>query len=304
MPKKIPILKKRVWLQTYEEGKSEASIAHGDHCDIRTVKKGIEEARRERDTHLARADLIKESLRGHNQHLLSLIRELMPALIPLPSNQAIPWSENPTADSIAVAGGLVRYETWPKPKVLSITLDVETKVEWEYVQEHLKRDRFGVMLGQWEKALFSHFEARMAMKRKLTELLKEKTGYQLASRPVDAPCLYTSSADILLKPTIEWLLEPEATRDPAENIDIDLDSDEIRYAYGTAVAYAPGATQKCRDNIISALNELKTSQEAENIIDTYRSNADSATKARRSAEEIDMMGLVPGQCRICQRLGM
>lgn len=304
MPKKIPILKKREWLQTYEEGKSEASIAHNDHCDIRTVKKGIEEARRERDAHMARADLIKESLRGHNQRLLSLIRELMPALIPLPSNQVIPWNENPTTDSISVVGGLVRYETWPKPKVISITLDVETKVEWEYVQEHLKRDRFGAMFDQWKKALVSHFEARMAMKRKLTELLKEKTGYQLASRPVNAPCLYASSADILLKPMIEWLLEPEATRDPAENIDIDPDREEVRYSYGTAVAYAPGATQNCRDNIISALNELKKSQEAKNVFNTYRPNADSATKARRSAEEIDMMGLVPGQCRICQRLGM
>jgi len=304
MPRKVPIVEKREWLSDYESGKSEASIASKARRDVRTVKKGVEEARRERDAHLARADLIKESLRGHNQRLLSLIRELMPALIPLPSNQVIPWSENPTADSIAVAGGLVRYETWPKPKVLSITLDVETKVEWGYVQEHLKRDRFGLMLGQWKKALVSHFEARMAMKRKLTELLKEKTGYQLASRPVNAPCLYTSSADILLKPTIEWLLEPEVTRNPAENINIDPDNEEVRYSYGTAVAYAPGATQKCRDNIISALNELKTSQEAKNVIDTYGPNVDSATKARRSAEEIDMMGLVPGQCRICQRLGI
>ncbi len=304
MPKKFSILKKREWLQNYEGGKSEASIASDNRCDIRTVKKGIEEVRRERDAYLARADLIKESLRNHNQRLLGLIRELVPALIPLPSNQVIPWSENPNTDLVTFTGGVARYEAYPQPKVLSITLDVETKVEWEYVQEHLKRDHFGVMLGRWKKTLVSHFEARMAIKRKLVELLKEKTGYQLRRRPVDVPCLYASSVGILLQPTIEWLLETTVTREPAENIDIDPESDEVRYNYGTAVAYAPGATQRCRDNIINALNELETSPEAKSVVITYRPNADSATKARRSAEEIDMMGLIPGQCRICQRLGI
>ena len=304
MPKKIPILKKREWLQAYEEGKSEASIASDNRFDIRTVKKGIEEARRERDAYLARADLIKESLRTHNQRLLNIIREFLLALIPLPTNQLIPFNEESTTDSITIVGGKVQYENWPQPKVLSITLDVETKVEWEYVQEHLKRDRFWRMLNQWEKALASHFEARMAVKRKLAELLKEKTGYRLAGRPVDTPCLYASSVNVLMKPVIEWLLEPTFTRDPAGNIDVDPNSDEIRYNYGTAVAYAPGATQECKDNIISALNELKTSTEAKSVINTYSANDDSAKKARRSAEEIDMLGLVPGQCRICQRLGV
>jgi len=304
MPKKVSILKKRDWLQAYEEGKSEASIASGDKFDIRTVKKGIEEARRERDTHLARADLIKESLRAHNQRLLNVIRELLPALIPLPTNQLIPFSEDPATDSIIIVGGKVQCENWPQCKVLNIALDVESKVEWEYVQEHLKRDRFWGMLNQWKKALASYFEARMALKRELAELLKEETGYRLAGRPVNAPCLYAYSVDILSKSVIEWLLEPTVTLDPAKNIDIDPDNNEIRYNHGTAVAYAPGALERCRDNIIGALNELKTSPEAKSVINTYRPNADSATKARRSAEEIDMMGLVPGQCRICQRLGM
>ncbi len=304
MPKKVSVLTKREWLLAYEEGKSEASIASGDKFDIRTVKKGIEEARRERDAHLARADLIKESLRAHNQRLLNVIRELLPAFIPLPTNQLIPFSEEPTSDSVKIMGGKVQCRSGPQCQVLSIALDVETRVEWEYVQEHLKRDRFWGMLNQWEKALASHFEARMGVRRKLAELLKAKTGYRLAGRPVDAPCLYASSVDILSEPAIEWLLEPTVTHDPAKNIDIDPANNEIRYNHGTAVAYAPGALERCRDNIINALNELKESPEAKSVITTYRANENTAIKARRSAEEIDMMGLVPGQCRICHRLGM
>ena len=44
MPKKIPIVEKRRWLQDYEQGKSEAAIASQNHRDLRIIKKGIEEA--------------------------------------------------------------------------------------------------------------------------------------------------------------------------------------------------------------------------------------------------------------------
>jgi len=59
MPKKIPIVDKRGWLQDYEQGKSEAAIASQNHRDLRIIKKGIAEARRERVVNLARADLVK-----------------------------------------------------------------------------------------------------------------------------------------------------------------------------------------------------------------------------------------------------
>jgi len=304
MPKKFPVVKKREWLQNYENGKSEISIARENHCDIRTVKKGIDEIRRERDTLLARSDLIKESLRNHNQRLLSLIRELIPIIIPMPFNQVIPRSELLNTDLYTFSGGSFRYQQFPQLQVLSITLNVETKVEWEYLQEHLKRDHFETMFRKWKKTLVSHYEARMVLVQRFTRLLREHTGYQLSHSPADSPCLYTSVLDILLPPIIEWLLVLKDARSPLKNIDINPGNDEIRYNFGTAIAYAPGDTQRCKDNIINALNELKTSSEAVNVVTTYKQNADWATKAKHAAEEIDMMGLVPGRCRICQRLGI
>jgi len=49
MSRKIPMVTKKQWLKEYEEGKSQSAIATKYRRDIRTIKKGIEEARRERD---------------------------------------------------------------------------------------------------------------------------------------------------------------------------------------------------------------------------------------------------------------
>jgi hypothetical protein len=48
MPKKFSVTDKNKWLEEYENGKPEASIASGSSCDLRTVRRGIEEARRQR----------------------------------------------------------------------------------------------------------------------------------------------------------------------------------------------------------------------------------------------------------------
>ena len=76
MPKKISIIDKREWLRLDEEGKSEAWIAKEKKRNIRTIKKGIEDARRERDAQLARSELLRGALRNHQDHMLALINEL------------------------------------------------------------------------------------------------------------------------------------------------------------------------------------------------------------------------------------
>lgn len=304
MPKKISIVKKRQWLRAYEEGKPEASIASQNRCDVRTIKKGIEEARRERDASLARADLLKEALRNHNESLLKIIFEILPALIPMPSNQPIPWKEKPISGLVAIPGGEARYENWPEPRVLSITLDVEARTEWEPLQEHIKRDRLGEALSQWKKGLVSHLEARMAAKEKLATLLQAKTGYEMADKTVDTPSLAPYSVDVLFQPVLEWLLGIAGTSNIEHNINLDLNRGEVNYADGPTLAYVPRKEEECRKNIIHGLNLLQDSDEAKSVLDTFKTAQRLTTKARQAAEEICMLGLLPGQCRICRRLGM
>lgn len=91
MPRKVSMVTKKQWLTEYDEGKTQISIANEHKRDVRTIKKGIEDARRERDITFARAELLKEALRKHNSDLMSLLEQLMIVLQPLPMSQSIPW---------------------------------------------------------------------------------------------------------------------------------------------------------------------------------------------------------------------
>ena len=111
MPKKFSMLEKRKWLQAYESGTTEAEIAKGGNCIIRTVHKGTQEARLERDGVAARADLIKDALRKHNENLLSVIGELLPVLIRPTASQRVPVGGS--SGAIPITGGKAQFELWP-----------------------------------------------------------------------------------------------------------------------------------------------------------------------------------------------
>jgi len=303
MPKKFPITRKREWLKAYEEGRSEASIASEEHCDVRTLKKGIREARLERDATLVRSDLMKEALRNHNENLLELIRGIL-LVIKLPGHdQSIPWKHEESSGSIRIEGGRVQYESWPEIKVTNTTMDAEDKPEWELLTEHLKTDRLWKLLSQWEKALAAHLEARMIMKPKLVNLLQKKTGYQIADKPTDGHFLYSDSVDFLFQEEIKQLLEPASASNLMENIVAAPDTGRVTYA-SLSLGRAPGSEEECRRHILDMLDELRVSTEARSVINTYKVAKDLTAKARRAAEEILMLRLVPGHCRICRRLGM
>ena len=95
MPKKFSITDKKKWLEDYENGKPEASIAGDSSCDLRTIRRGIEEARRGRDAQTARIDLLKRALLNHQEHLLNKLEELLSTLtMPAHDWAALSWVED------------------------------------------------------------------------------------------------------------------------------------------------------------------------------------------------------------------
>ena len=70
MPKIVPFEQKRKWLQRYDQGETEASIARAERRDLRTVTKGIQEARVERDLSAARGSVLTKAIEAHYADLL------------------------------------------------------------------------------------------------------------------------------------------------------------------------------------------------------------------------------------------
>jgi len=303
MSRKISMVTKRQWLKEYEEGKPEIAIATRYKRDVRTIKKGIEEARRERDITFARADLLKEALRKHNADLMNLLEQLAGVLQPLPTSQAIPWQESDTWP-LTFPGGEAQYETWPDVRVSNVTLDIEPEARWQLLLEHLKHDPLPKTLRDWKRTLSSHIEARVSLKQELAELLESKTGYQLENKPAGDRCLFTSAVDHLFDYLLMGLPHSIDIARMVNNIAADSNTGQVKYGEGTTLALAPGEEEDCKNNIIDALKELSTKEAMGTVITTYEMHRTSSDKASKAVEEIRMMGLVPGQCRICRRLGM
>jgi len=182
-------------------------------------------------------------------------------------------------------------------------MDAEDKPEWELLTEHLKTDRLRQLLGQWKIALAAHLEARMIIKLKLVNLLQERTGYQIADKSTDSHFLYSASVDFLFQEEIHQLLKLASARNLMENIVAVPDTGRVEHA-GLSLACAPGSEEECRQHMLDTLDELRVFAEATSVINTYKVIKDLTARARRAAEEILMLGLVPGHCRICRRLGM
>jgi hypothetical protein len=70
------------------------------------------------------------------------------------------------------------------------------------------------------------------------------------------------------------------------------------------LAVTPSREQETKQNLLDALRILIESPEIEPVVDTYQALEQSAVKTRQVVEGIRLLGLVPGQCEICRRLGM
>ncbi len=302
MPRKFEDAKKREWLELYDQGKSEKWIANRAKCDVRTVRKAINEARLKRDVVVARMDLVKDALRKHQDSLLEEIERIMSDLVMPPKDLAV--------------------LSWQRGKN-SILNDTDEQIESGSTQdgamrrllkEHLKNDKLWRMLAQWQKARASHLAARAAFQRKSAALIQEKTGYKLVDgdRPAPFVCSYTAGP-LIYKAAIDKAFVTatagkkaggSAVKNIEPAISVNTENGDVSYENRFRLAVAPGNEYKTKQHLLDALEDLAKSHEVEAVVETYQALEQATTRARQVVEDIKLLGLVPGQCEICRRLGM
>ena len=305
MPKKLPPKEKDAWIEAYEEGLTYTQIASKYKRDYRTVKKAIEEARRSHDAISARVELLKDAIKQHQVGLRKTADSILQALV-IPSLQlTLPW-RNPPDPSILDIPGLNVVCQSVDPPAVEATYDKEGTLLWELLQEHIRRDQIWGAAVKWKDSLVSNLGARIALKSRAAAVLEEKTGYRLQENPEQPPYL-------LVKPLLNVLYESALNQGLGisyapvleNNIGVDTDSGMVIYGNGRLVmAASPGAEEQCKEDIIGACRALAVSEEAKAAVETYGELERLTTRAKRMAEEIMLLGLIPGDCSVCRRLGM
>ena len=305
MPRKFSSADKNKWLELFDKGKSEIQIAKEHaHCDARTVKKGIDQARRVRVAHIAQIELVKDALRNHQNDLLRTMEGIMAELHVPPPDLVIPWELEKNPSPAPVAGVTVRFTLQEGP---TVAFQSDDSIMWELLGEHLKRTRTWTVLVQWRKALSEHILARVLLQREAVILLKEKTGLELFDLPPEQGSYLMSAfaVPLLYEAALHAALGIDDSKDLEHEIMVYSENGEVVYRYSNMpIAHVPGAEEECRQQILEALSELEASAETKKVADTYAKVVELTGKTRRSVEEMTLVGLIPGQCRACRSLGL
>jgi len=295
-------IRDRHWLEQYDSGESEAAIAKGAHRDVRTVKKRIAQARREREVYSARLELMKNALKQHQGRLLNALREVESALVIPARDLWRAWRQNAPSSPLGFMGSTATYEAG---KGWTVELAVESKLEWGLVQEHLKGDPMWASLTAWGRVFAAHVEARVNLEAKCANLLMEKTGYKLVDRSDEPPFLYSyGTLDLIYQSVLDRALGVEQATKLEDTIVVDTESGVVWWYSNKKLAEAPGEEGRCKANILAAIKEALESREAAKVEQSYKELVEATTKTRRVVEEILLLELVPGECRVCRRLGI
>ena len=304
MPKKFLPHHKKNWLELSESGKSEKWIANQTKCDPRTVKKGIEEARRERNAAIAQIELVKEALRDHKDQLLAVIDDIKSVLVMPPENIEIRREKDGTLAPIPLSGATVRPD---KSGGLMLLVQAEERVEWELLQEHLRGDKIWKIFRQWKESILAYIKAIIDLELAAGRLIKARTGLKLVDetpRSAETGYICPAVVELFYKVALRRSLGIKDGTNIEERIVASPDGYVRNGEGGTELAYAPNSQEDCKNKLLDALREIYESPEAEQVSISYKEAQELTDKTKRILDEISLLRLVPGSCRVCRRLGV
>jgi hypothetical protein len=241
--------------------------------------------------------ITKDALLKHQESLLEELDKILLALyLPTSSYVVLPWHHG---------GDFILTESETDVSTLTSTLRSEEGALRRLLKEHLKNDRLWKVLPQRGKAYIAHLTARTILQSKIVAVIQEKTGCKLVdSNDVQQPFLYSyTTGDLFFRTILQYAFGDQKNIDLEREIIANTANGDIRY-HSLVLGEAPGNEQKVKDKLIEAFRELKGTDEAVTVVDTYKTLEEATLKARQVIEQIKLFGFIQGQCEICQRLGM
>jgi hypothetical protein len=304
MPKKIPMSEKREWLTDYDEGNPAAKIAKQKHKALKVIKRGIEEARAERDGAAARAEIVKDALVKHQQQLMGIIQRLLEAAEVPPPDLELRREKSGALAPVPLSAGRITYTP---AQGLIVELSDENTTLWKLLKEHLTRDRLWSAIRKWKEALIPHIKARLDLKTAIKTLLEIETGFEVIDdKPVDSKTaiIYPHAVNLFYIVHIRKALGIPDETNPQERM-VASDDGYVRHGGGgSEMTYCPGKQEQCREALIKAFKKIPDLPEIKRTIATELELRNMSNKLKQLLEDIRLMGFIPGRCRICSRISL
>lgn len=288
MSKKISIQEKRRWLDLYEQGKTEVQIAREVKRDPRTIVKGLEEASKDRRLASVEAEMLRSALYNHRDQLIDILKNIAAMLVIPPHNLELREEEEGILAPISLSGALLKQDS---ERQMILEIHDEDKLEWELLKEHLKQDKLWDLIEQWRKALINHISARWQFKQAIKSNLLRDVDL-IAPKFADSKQLdnwLNELVDLFYDVTTQRILGVLNKTDVRSVID------------GKLAGY--NDTSEAGDKLVSIFDNLPDSIEASKVESTYEQLAGITKLAKRQVDEILLLGMITGKCRVCRRLG-
>lgn len=305
MPKTYPNSKKEKWLVQLAQGKSPGQIASEAHCDERTVKRAIQEIRSRRAAQEALTQLYQEALRDHMNKLNAALDMIIEELhLPDPYLTEIAWSEIKPSRIFSKTDKETGKE---EAKVLGQGHDAFS--DSALLAEHLRNSKPWRAFADWNRSREKHRNACGQLQKKALSVLLETTGLMVRDKGEDitTPFLYAeNSGDLLCRTAIKHLSGQENAPDLEKELNVDPERGVVRH-YTTVLAEGFKDTNKlseCRDNIVKSFKILKESPEVQQVLNIFKQLQVTLPKVRNELRAVRLMGILPGQCRICHQFGL
>jgi hypothetical protein len=303
MPRTYPDSKKEQWLAQLSRGTSPKQIASKSGCDQRTVVRAAQEIRSRRAAQEALTQLYKDALREHMNKLNTTLDTIIDDMrLPDQFMTEIAWLQIATSHTISSPVGETGGE-----RVLGNWDD--TLSDNALLAEHLRNSKPWRAFADWDRNLKKHRNACGQLQEKALSVIIETTGL-IAHGKVEktiTPLLHAENAgDLLCRTVIKHLSGAENAPDLEKELNVDPERGAVRH-YTTVLAEGfkdTNTLSECRNNIIKSFEILKKSSEAQQVLNIFRQLQVTLPKVRTELRTVRLMGVIPGQCRVCHQFGL
>ncbi len=289
MSKKISIQEKKKWLDMFEQGLTEVQIARKTGRDSRTIVKGIEEASKEKRLASTEAEMLRNALFKHQDQLTWLLKHIVEMLVLPPYDLKLREESEGILAPVPLSGALLKQIS---KEQMILEIHNEDKLEWELLKEHLKQDKLWGYIKQWRDAMLAHMWARWQFKLAIKSEVA-KNANLTSPDSGDEKRFETAKielVDLFFGVVTSRILGIRNETDIEKSIDSKMSGSNDDKLF--------------KQKLSAIFDSLPGTKEAYKVKSTFVALADITKLAKKQADEIMLLNMITGKCRVCRRLGL
>lgn len=296
---------RRRWLEQYEGGKSLSALAKGTGRNIRTITTHVQRASEDRERAMARTDLYRQAVTKHNGDLLTALAGVRDSLV-APRPELLTLFAHFLWNKGAMLPPVLEFRD-DAFRVALVRGDEDQARLLELARDHLRRDRdLWNGLDEWQRVLKKYADGCLELGRRVGTEASEKLDVELTPRERGA----TGAEEGLHEGFVSWpcrlSIETMLGDVIGDQVDeLKVTDSQLRYG-GDVIATlsSPEKLSAARQYFPELIGKLPQDQGVRKIAEMRRQLVDRAQGLRRIIGDVLLIGLVPGRCSVCKRVGL